>query len=168
FGVPGLDDMLGGGVLSGSTTMILGASGSGKTILGQQFLQAGLDAGQAVTGFGFYANPPQLLRAAGQLGLGFRAAYEGGRLHLEWQPSAERLLDKVGWEMLRLVGKTKAQRLFVDSMDALREAEDPERISGFFSVLSQELRRLGVTTLFAAETLDPFMRELQLPVHRLS
>jgi circadian clock protein KaiC len=168
IGVPGLDDMLGGGLVRGSTTMIFGASGSGKTIIGQQFLQAGLEDGQAVAGFGFYANPPQILRWADERGLDFRAAYEGGKLSLMWQPSAERLLDKIGWQMLRMVGRTGAKRLFVDSIEALREAEDPDRVSGFFSVLSQELRRLGVTTLFAAETIDNAAGDLQLPVHRLS
>lgn len=168
MGVSGLDAMLGGGVIRGSTTMIFGASGSGKTMLGQQFLQAGLEDGQAVAGFGFYANPPQILRWGDERGFGFRAAYEAGRLALMWQPSAERLLDKVGWQMLRLVGKTGAQRLFVDSIEAFREAEDPDRVSGFFSVLSQELRRLGVTTLFAAETFDTVYGDVELPVHRLS
>jgi hypothetical protein len=41
-GVPGLDPLLGGGLLRGTLTVIVGATGIGKTQLGVHFLQAGL------------------------------------------------------------------------------------------------------------------------------
>lgn len=41
-GVPGLDDLLGGGLLPGTLTVVLGATGIGKTQLGLQFARAGL------------------------------------------------------------------------------------------------------------------------------
>ena len=40
-GVPGLDDCLGGGLLPGTLTVIVGATGVGKTQLGLQFANAG-------------------------------------------------------------------------------------------------------------------------------
>jgi hypothetical protein len=41
-GVPGLDELLGGGLLPGTLTVVVGATGIGKTQLGLQFAQAGL------------------------------------------------------------------------------------------------------------------------------
>lgn len=41
-GIPGLDDKLGGGLLPGTMTVLVGASGIGKTQFGLQFLHAGL------------------------------------------------------------------------------------------------------------------------------
>jgi KaiC/GvpD/RAD55 family RecA-like ATPase len=41
-GVDGLDDLLGGGLLPGTLTVVVGSSGIGKTQLGLQFAQAGL------------------------------------------------------------------------------------------------------------------------------
>jgi len=41
-GVPGLDELLGGGLLPGTLTVVVGASGIGKTQLGVQFCNAGL------------------------------------------------------------------------------------------------------------------------------
>ena len=41
-GVPGLDELLGGGLLPGTLTVVVGASGIGKTQLGLQFADAGL------------------------------------------------------------------------------------------------------------------------------
>jgi circadian clock protein KaiC len=69
FGLPNLDLMLHGGLLSSSTTMILGAPGSGKTLLGTHFLAAGARQGQAGLHFGFYETPTRLLDKAQQVGL---------------------------------------------------------------------------------------------------
>jgi hypothetical protein len=41
-GVPGLDELLGGGLIPGTLTVVVGATGIGKTQLGLQFAQAGL------------------------------------------------------------------------------------------------------------------------------
>ena len=46
FGVPEFDEMLRGGVRSGSITMLLGSSGSGKTLFGMQFLAEGVRRGE--------------------------------------------------------------------------------------------------------------------------
>ena len=46
IGVPGLDELLGGGVLRGSTTLLIGPVGSLKSYLGQQFIREGLKAGE--------------------------------------------------------------------------------------------------------------------------
>ena len=40
-GVPGLDELLGGGLLPGTLTVVVGATGIGKTQLGLQFANAG-------------------------------------------------------------------------------------------------------------------------------
>ena len=45
-GVPGLDELLGGGVLRGSTTLLIGPVGSLKSYLGQQFIKEGLKIGE--------------------------------------------------------------------------------------------------------------------------
>ncbi len=41
-GLPALDDLLGGGLLPGTMTVVLGATGIGKTQLGLQYSRAGL------------------------------------------------------------------------------------------------------------------------------
>ena len=56
--------MLRGGVRPGSITMLLGSSGSGKTLLGMQFLSEGLKRGERVVYFGFYEHPRRFWRNA--------------------------------------------------------------------------------------------------------
>src|SRR6056297_3577390 len=47
-GVPELDELLNGGYIRGRTYLVQGVSGTGKSLLGQHFLQAGLEAGETV------------------------------------------------------------------------------------------------------------------------
>jgi circadian clock protein KaiC len=68
-GIPGLDSMLQGGLLRGSTTLALGPAGSGKTLLGLHFLTAGARNGEPGLHFGFYETPARLASKASNIGL---------------------------------------------------------------------------------------------------
>src|SRR5690242_15085732 len=45
-GVPGLDELLGGGLIPGTLTAVVGATGIGKTQLGVQFARVGAESGK--------------------------------------------------------------------------------------------------------------------------
>lgn len=53
-GVRNLDGALGGGIVARSTTLLLGSSGAGKTVMGLQFLAEGARRGEKCLHFGFY------------------------------------------------------------------------------------------------------------------
>lgn len=63
-GIRELDDMMEGGLRSGSTSVILGFTGSGKTTLALHFLAAGFASGDSGLYFGFYEPPPRIFAAA--------------------------------------------------------------------------------------------------------
>lgn len=69
-GVPHADEVLNGGLLPGSATLVRGAPGAGKTIFGLHFLAAGVEAGET----GLYINlgePADYLRETARgFGLG--------------------------------------------------------------------------------------------------
>src|ERR1035438_5887761 len=76
MGVPGLDDMLGGGLPSGYSILVAGPSGSGKTILATAFLAEGVRRGEAGVIVAFEQTPSQsrtrtidAMVRAGQIGL---------------------------------------------------------------------------------------------------
>jgi len=62
--------MLRGGIREGSVTMLLGSSGSGKTLLGMQFLSEGLKRGERGVYFGFYEHPEAVLAKCQRVGIG--------------------------------------------------------------------------------------------------
>ena len=78
FGSPSLDEMVGGGLLRGTATLISGAPGVGKTTLGLQFLIAGIQAGQPGLLVSFEEFPSSLIRDALQLGWDLNALEKEG------------------------------------------------------------------------------------------
>jgi circadian clock protein KaiC len=168
FGIPALDAMLSGGVAHGSSTLALGSSGAGKTLLGLHFLAAGADAGERGLHFGFYEDPAAVTHTADRLGLRFGERLREGALRLEWRPAAEASLDPLGHDLVAAVSESGAKRLFLDGVEALRTAPHPERLGGFFHALTQELRTRGVTTLITAEARQLLVREVEVPVSGIS
>lgn len=84
FGVTELDKMLWGGIPSGSATALLGAPGSGKTMLGLSFLVEGARQGQKGVYFGFYEPPPRLMEKASQVGIPLEKYVQSGHIELIW------------------------------------------------------------------------------------
>jgi circadian clock protein KaiC len=169
IGVRELDEMTGGGICAGTTTMILGASGTGKTILGLHFLAAGAARGEPVLHFGFYEGPPRLIGKAEAVGLPLGGFKERGLLHILWQLPLEKHLDQMAAEILESVQQHRITRLFLDGLSGFRQTSAlPKRIAGFFTALAHELRLLGVTTFLTIESVSLFGPELHEPLEGVS
>ena len=170
FGVPELDDMLRGGVRAASITMLLGSSGSGKTLLGMKFLSEGVSRDERVVYFGFFERPDAILAKCQRVGIGgLREGVERGRARLVWHRPVEGVIDELGESLIHTVRTVGAHRLFIDGMDGFERAADfPERISHVYSAIAQELERLRVTTVYATETRELFARDIEVPINGLS
>lgn len=167
-GIAQLDAMLDGGVLSATITVILGASGAGKTTLGTYFL-GGASASEPALHYGFYESPHQLVGNAASLGIPLQKKVDAGHLHVMWRPPVERILDAIGNEIIDAVREHNVKRLFIDGWGGFAaSAESPERIPVFFAAIANELRSLGVTTLCAIETENLVGPEIQIPVQGIS
>lgn len=170
FGLPPLDAMLDGGVLSGSSTVLLGAPGTGKTVLGLHFLAEGARRGEPGVYFGFYETPPRLMAKADALGIDLRRALDEGRLELQWQPPLETNLDALAERLLERIAARGARRLrlFIDGVAGFRDAAIyPERLERFFAALTHRLREHDVTTLLSDET-ALFADSIDLPRRELA
>jgi circadian clock protein KaiC len=167
-GIARLDDMMNGGLPCASTTMVLGPSGSGKTTFGLHFLN---ECGKAEPGllFSFYETPPRLMLKARAVGLDLEKKCKEGSLDILWYPPTERILDALGNRLLATVRERGVRRLFVDGIDGFQKAAaHPERISHFLTGLTNELRVLGVATVYTAELPELFSAKVQLPVSGIS
>lgn len=168
-GVSELDEMMGGGLLAGSTTMIMGAAGTGKTVMSLSFLAAGAAAQEPALYFGFYESPDRLVSKAQSIGLAFREARESGLLRIFWQLPLELLIDRAAEEILTDVRERGVKRLVIDGVNGFRQSSAiPSRAAGFFTALTQELRLLGVTTLLTAECASLFGTEINEPLEGVS
>lgn len=170
FGLQELDGMLRGGVRTGSITMVLGSSGSGKTLLGMQFLSEGLKRGERAVYFGFYEHPEAILAKCRRVGIGgLEEGAARGDLSLVWHRPVEGVIDELGQSLINSVSTHRAHRLFIDGMEGFERAADfPERLSHVYSALAQELERLGTTTLYTTETRALFADDIEVPILGLS
>ncbi len=150
-GVPNLDRMLSGGLRSGSTTLLTGPSGIGKTTFGAHFLSQ-CSPEQPGLLFGFYENEADMVDKAMALGLDLESLLRTGAVEILWHPPTEHLLDDLGYELIAAVRRRRCARLVVDSVDAFRQsAIHSARLSRFFSALSNVLHGEGVTVLYTLE-----------------
>lgn len=161
-GVDRLDAMLGGGLPTASTTMVMGPSGVGKTTLGLQFLsQCGSDEPGLL--FGFYETPARLRAKVNKVCQPLGALLDNGLVEVLWQPPTDGLLDAYGERLLENVRRRGVRRLVIDGLGAFQSsAVDPVRLNQYLTALMNELRALGVTTVYTFAVPDmtaPYIRE---------
>lgn len=152
FAFSDFDQMLGGGVVRGSTTTFAGPSGIGKTLLSLKFLQAGVERGERCVYFGFYESPERLIAKARSVGIDLAPAVRDGRLSIHWHPAVELAIDELAVELMNAIRRSNASRLVIDGIDGFHQsANRTERFGLFLNALTHRLREAGVTTVLTEE-----------------
>ena len=168
-GVGQLDTMMGGGVPRASTTMVMGPSGTGKTTIGLHFL-AQCSAAEPGLMLGFYETPARLDAKIAGVCQPLRGLIDSGAVEVQWQPPTDDMLDGYGERLLHAVRRRGVRRLFIDGLGGFQEAagSEPNRIGRFLTALMNEMRVLGVTTLYTLEVPDIMGPIIRTPVGDLS
>jgi circadian clock protein KaiC len=167
-GIPGLDPLVGGGWMPGSTTLLLGSSGAGKTIFGMQSLASALEKGERALHYSFYESPSALRAKAKRLHLPYEKHVKRGALEIRWQKPAEPLLDSVVYDLLETLDRVKPQRLFIDGFVGFRTTAYSDRVSTVFSAFAEEVSRRQVTTLISDETRELYIQDIVVPTENVS
>lgn len=141
-----------GGLLPGTSTLLMGASGAGKTTLALAFASAA-NTRQRGLMLSCHESAQELERHGSELGLPVLNALDAGALSIESFGQRDEALDELGYKMLRLVDEAGARRLVVDGLSGMAETlAFPQRGTRFLDHLLKRLKRRGVTSLF---TIDP-------------
>jgi circadian clock protein KaiC len=166
FGVPRLDEMLAGGLVSCSSTLIFGSPGCGKTLLGLHFLATGARKGESCLYYGFTETGPRLVMKAASVGLELGPLLKSGRLRLESRSAVESLPDALVEDLLALLDEHRPQRLYIDGMEPFLkgEAADRRRTSRFITALTDELRTRRITVAMTQQTNALIGPELNAPM----
>ena len=169
FGVPEFDAMLGGGLLPGSGTLLMGTPGAGKTLTGLHYVVEGARRGERGLIAGLHERPDRLLRTAAGIGLDLAGAVDAGLVRILWRPPLELVPDAWAWELLAAVAEHRPARLVVDALtDVERRIAGPGRAPDFVAALAGALRDAGVTTVFNAELGTLVGPELRVPLTAVS
>jgi circadian clock protein KaiC len=87
--VPELDALLGGGIEQGSSALILGPAGTGKSTFTFQFIAAAVRRGEKAALFVFDEEPGLLFHRTKAMGFDLEAMQASGKLHVEQVDAAE-------------------------------------------------------------------------------
>ncbi len=155
-GIPGLDEMLGGGFLPQTANLVEGAPGTGKTTLGMQFIYHGIVAcGEPGLILTFEEFPQQYYRDAASFGWDFRRMEREGRLRVVMtSPEVSKAdLEQVGGRIERLAREIGAKRILVDSLSHFeRLSEEPARLRGIIHGFINSLKRENLTAVLTRES----------------
>ncbi|MEP6919702.1 MAG: ATPase domain-containing protein [bacterium] len=155
-GITGLDEMIADGFWRGSTTLLAGPTGSGKTIMGLQFISAGAMKGEQGLYVGLQENPTQLVLTMKNLGLQPEQLFNDG-FELMYRSPVEMQLDSITTELFRRVRGGGVKRVVIDALgDLERSSIDRQRFSDFIYALTQWFAVENVTCLLLYELTELF------------
>jgi circadian clock protein KaiC len=153
IGVEAVDSLIGGGVFDGSTTMVVGVSGVGKTVLGTQLLREGaLTLGKRGLMVSLDEHPAQIVRNAQTLGLNLQEQIDAGTIRILFESPQELNIDAHYAEIVELVEKHDIQRMVIDGMTSYSTAIGDMRVyRDFFHALVAYSKNRLMTTFFNYE-----------------
>src|ERR1700722_5448547 len=180
-GVPRLDTMLGGqGFYRGSTILISGTAGTGKTSLAAHLIDAACRRGERCLYFSFEESPAQMIRNMRSIGLNLdtwsrkkllqfhssRATFYGLEMHLaiihkvvrDFQPQVV-VIDPVG-SLIQAGNKQDAHTMLIRLMDFLKA----QQITAFLTNLISGGTALERTDVEISSIVDTwlFVRDIEL------
>lgn len=126
-GIVALDEMFGGGIERGSSTLIVGPTGTGKSTLAMQFACSAAQRGDRAIVYAF----DEVLRTAKQraeaLGLPVRKEIERGTLAMSQVDSAELSPGEFVWQIRRDIEDEDTRVVVIDSLNGFLNAMPGER-----------------------------------------
>ena len=146
-GIPELDQLLGGGVETGSSTLVIGPAGTGKSLAAIIFLVAAIKRRERAALFVFDEELGLLFSRMKGLGIDLEAMQRGGNLFIEQVDAAELSPGEFAHRVRKRVDEDAIKTVVIDSLNGYQAAM-PEENSLILHVheLLQYLNRRGAAT----------------------
>jgi circadian clock protein KaiC len=126
-GIEELDQLLGGGIERGTSTLIVGSAGTGKSSLAARFCASAADRGESAAMFIFDEGQTTLLARADGLGINLRKHVESGRVTLKQIDPAELSPGEFAHAVRQAAEKSDASIVVLDSLNGYMYAMPNER-----------------------------------------
>jgi circadian clock protein KaiC len=180
-GVPDLDEMLGvGGYYRGSSVLVSGSAGTGKSTLAASLCRAACSAGSRCLYFSFEESPNQIVRNMRSVGIDLRPFVNKGLLHIVSNRPAAYGLERHLVSIHKQISEFRPAVVIIDPITSLISNADrndvlamstrlvdylkSEQITGFFISLSTAGSSLELTEISISSLMDTWLllRDIEL------
>ena len=152
-GIPRLDAMLGGqGFFRGSSILLTGTPGTGKTIISSNFAQAAARRGERVLYFSFEESPHQIIRNMHSIGLRLEPLVERGLIRFHSARPSLYGLEMHLATMFKEIATFKPHVVIIDPITSLMVSGTDSEGKGMVTRLIDYLKAGQITSLFTSLT----------------
>ncbi|WP_109488474.1 circadian clock protein KaiC [Occallatibacter savannae] len=148
-GVPELDQMLGGkGFFKGSSVLVSGTPGTGKSSLALAFLKAACDRGEKALYFGFEESKAQIVRNTSSIGLNLQPCVEEGLLQIHSVRPSNLGLEAHLASMIQVIRDFDPSVVVIDPISNFTTSVEQSSVKSMLIRLVDFLKMQQVTALF--------------------
>jgi circadian clock protein KaiC len=157
-GVPGLDELVNGGYFLGSTTVVGGISGAGKSVMALHYLAEGARQGERSLLLTLDEQVPQVLRNAASIGIDLQPAVERGVVRLYYDAPQELEIDAHFHKIEQIIEEFKPRRVVIDSLATYGSALGTEGrvFRDFFHALIALMKEHQIAAVYNHENPEMF------------
>ena len=152
-GIPGLDELLEGGFVKGSTILITGGTGTGKTTFCAQFILEGLKKGEPGIYITLEEDPEDIREDLRRFGFDFETYEKSKKFSFVYQNPFE--ISDIPSSIVNAINSINAKRVVIDPISLLgMYMKDPAALRKRLFEIIRLLKKTGTTTLITSEILD--------------
>ena len=149
-GIQELDQLLGGGMAAGSSTLVIGPAGTGKTLLIMQYIAAAVARGERAALFVFDEELGLLFSRARGLGIDLEAMRSADAIVVEQMDAAELSPGEFAHRVRRIVDREEIRLVAIDSLNGYQASMPEEQfLTLHLHELLQYLNRRTASTFLA-------------------
>jgi len=152
-GIPGLDELLEDGYVKGSSVLVTGGTGTGKTTFCAQFLWEGLKIGEPGVYITLEEDSEDIREDLKRYGFNFERFEKKKTFRLVYQNPFE--VSDISSTVVDAINSVNAKRVVIDPISILAMyMKDPAAMRKRFFQIVRMLKKTGVTSLITSEILD--------------
>jgi circadian clock protein KaiC len=154
LGVPQLDEMLGGGVYRGSTVLVSGSAGTGKTTLAASSVDAACARGESALFVSFEESPRQIIRNMRSVGIDLGRWVDAGLLRLWGERATAFGLEAHLAGIERLLEETEPTVAVLDAVGSLSHVGAESEVTSAVVREVDMMKSRGITGILSSLTHD--------------
>ncbi|GAC1436846.1 MAG: ATPase domain-containing protein [Terriglobales bacterium] len=164
-GIAELDDLVGGGLDRGTSTLLMGPAGCGKTTISMRWVTTAAERGENCAIFIFEEGKQTLLRRASGLGMDIQSHVDAGQIMVEQIDPAEMSPGEFIQQVKASVEEFHAKIVVIDSLNGyLHSMPGEQYLASHLHELLAYLNNLGVLTMIILAQAGTIGNAMQTPV----